>query len=243
VTAKKGTLARLLVDEFDFSADTAGFGVAVTMAEQDSTTLQATALTFEPILPSMQIDHDGYVSSAGSAGDMEQELKAVLGVAGSYVAALLGTDVVGCPAYVLDGTYGAQLNFSSPAAGLLTINGNWGKGRGAHRGYRIFSGAISATGNQAAIDLGSAGSDGGEAYLFVQSITGSASSAQIKAQSSATEGGTYADEATLTFSAVGSFKALMTGTVNRWLRLNTASMGGATAFTVVLIVCVKGVTE
>lgn len=243
MSALKGTKAKLLVDEFDFSGDTAGFGVNITTGEGDSTTLQATAMTSEPLLPSMAIEHNGYISGVGDAGDLEEELWSRLGVGGVYVAALLGTDDAACPAYVKDNTFGANLQIQAPTAALMTINGSWGLGQGGSRGLRIYEGTLSATGNGTAYDLGSAGSNGGEAYLFVRAITGSASSASVKVQSSATEGGTYADEATFTFSAVGGFKVAMSGTVNRWLRINTASLGGATNFTVTLIACVKGVTE
>jgi hypothetical protein len=131
----------------------------------------------------------------------------------------------------------------APAKSLMTLNGAWAKGRGGSRGIRVFSGSISGTGNATSVDLGSAGSNGGKAYLFVQSITGSATNASFKVQSSTTEGGAYADEGTFTVSAVGGYEVTMSGTVNRWVRLNTSSMGGATGFTVVLVVCVSGVTQ
>lgn len=243
MTATKGTDAKLLVDEFDFSADTAGFTVTVAMTEQDCTGLQATAMLYQAILPSTAIEHNGYLRTIGAAGAMEQELKDRLGTGSAYVAALLGTGTAACPAYVLDGTFGSTLNFGAPATGLMTINGAWGKGSGGHRGRRIVEGVLDAVAAGTAYDLGAAGSAGGEAYLFVQDITGTATDAVIKVQSSATEGGTYADEATFTFSAVGGYKAAMTGTINRWLRVNVTDLGGADDFTVVAIVCVDGVTQ
>lgn len=243
MTAIKGTKAKLLVDEFDFSGDTAGFGVTIAIAEQESTGLQAEAMLYQPILPSMKIEHNGYIRAAGEAGDMEQELQARLGVDGALVAALLGTDTAACPAYVLPSTFGQTMNIQAPAQGLLTLNGAWGLGDGGHRGIRIFEGALDATGAETAYDLGAAGSAGGVCYLFVQSITGTATDATVLVESSATEGGTYAEEAEFEFSAVGGYAAAMSGTVNRWVRLNVDDLGGADAFTVVLIVCVKGVTE
>lgn len=243
MTAKKGTLARLLIDEFDFSGDTAGFTVTVAMSEQDSTTLQATAMTYEPILPSIKTEHNGYISGVKDAGTLENELHDRLGVAGSYVATLIGTDVAACPAYVVDGTYGNSMKFATPVAGLMTLDGAWGEARGGHRGYRIFSGELTATGAQTSVDLGAAGADGGECYLFVQAVDGTATNAAIKVQSSATEGGTYADEATFDVDGVGSQKATMTGTVNEWVRVNLTDLGGADGITFVMVVCVKGVTE
>lgn len=242
MAAIKGTLALLLIDEFDFSGDTAGFGVAINMTEEECTALGAAAAEYEPILPSMAIEHNGYVSGVIDAGEFEAELYSRLGVAGSFVAALLGTDVAACPAYVQN-TFGANMQMQAPAKSLMTLNGAWGKGRGGSRGIRVFSGAISGTGNAAAVDLGSAGSNGGKAYLFLQSITGSASNAAFKVQSATTEGGSYSDEGTFTVSAVGGYEVDLSGTVNRWVRLSTSSMGGATGFTAVLVVCVDSVTQ
>lgn len=241
--SKKGTLASLLVDEFDFSGDTAGFTVTVAMSEQDSTTLQATAMTYEPILPSIKLEHNGYITGVSDDGTLENELFDRLGVNGVYVATLIGTDVDACPAYVLDNTFGANMKLAAPVAGLMTLDGAWGEGRGGHRGYRIFSGQLDTTGAQAAVDLGAAGSAGGECYLFVQAITGTATDAAIKVQSSSTENGTYADEATFDVDGVGSQKGAMTGTVNQWARVNLTDLGGADDITFVMIACVKGVTE
>lgn len=241
--AYKGTEAQILVDEFNFSGDTSGVEVKISVSEEESTNLGSTAAEYEPILPMMSIDQNGYLGAVAASDELEAELAARLGNLGSYVAALFATSIAACPAYVKDGTFNANLQIQSPAKGLMTLVGSWAAGPGGSRGIRIFSGQIAATGNEAAVDLGSAGSNGGEAYLFVQEITGSATNASVKVQSATTEGGSYADEATFTFSAVGGFKQAMSGTVNRWVRLNTASLGGATDFTVVLIVCVDGVTQ
>lgn len=239
----KGAEAKLLVDEFDFSGSTSSFDVVNNVTEEVSTTLGATAVTTAPILPSMKITQNGYVSGVADAGTIQKELRDRLGVSGVYVAALLGTSVANCPAFVLGDTFGANMQIQVPVTGLMTLNGAWGMGSGGYQGIRVYEGTLSATGNGTAYDIGSAGSAGGQAFLFVRAITGTATSASVKVQSSATEGGTYADEATLTFSAVGGYAAAMSGTVNRWLRLNCASLGGATNFTVTLIACVEGVTE
>lgn len=243
MTANKGANALLLVDEFDFSSDTATFTVTCAMSEGESTTLGATAVTSEPILPSMKIEHNGYISGVGDPGTLENELYSRLGVAGSYVAALLGVDVTACPAYVLDGTFDANIKIQAQTKNLMTLDGAWGMGRGGDRGIRIFIGTISATGAQTPADLGSAGSNGGTAYLFVQAKTGSPSGATIKVQSATSSGGTYADEGTFTFSGLGAYKLALSGTVDRWLRLNCTSLGGATNFTVMAIVCLNGVTQ
>ena len=242
MTALKGTLTQVLVDEFDFSGDTSDISVSVAMGEQDSTTLQAAAMLSEPLLPAMTIEQNGYFKGTG-AGELEKELWDRLGVAGVYVAALFGTHIAACPAYVKDDTFGQTMQIQTPAAALMTLNGAWAKGQGGSRGLRVYTGTLSAIGEQTAYDFGAAGSAGGEAYLFVQGITGTATNAVILVESSATEGGVYATEATFTFSALGAYKQSMSGTVNRWLRLNVSDLGGADDLTVVLIVCVAGVTE
>ena len=242
MTAIKGTYCQLLVDEFDFSGDTAGISVTNNVTEEEWTTLGADAAEFEPILPSWTVEHDGYITGVSDPGEFEAELYSRLGEAGHFVAALFGTNVAACPAHV-QSTFGASMRIGSPVKGLMTLNGAWAKGQEASGGIRVFSGSISGTGNATSVDLGSAGSNGGKAYLFVQSITGSASNASFKVQSATSEGGSYSDEGTFTVSAVGGYEVNLSGTVNRWVRLSTSSMGGATGFTAVLVVCVNGVTQ
>jgi hypothetical protein len=242
MTAIKGTKTQRLVDEFNFSSETSGFGVTVAMSEQECTNLASTAMAYAAILPSVQIEQSGYVITPAATGTLEAELQARLGVAGSYVAALLGTDTAGCPAYVQN-TFNAAMNITAPATGLMTLVGTWGKGSGGSRGIRIYSGEATTEAATTAVDLGAAGSAGGVCYLFVQDIDGSATDATLIVQSSATEGGTYAAEATFEFSAVGGYAAAMTGTVNRWLRVDVDSLGGADGITFVMIACVDGVTQ
>lgn len=242
MTALKGTLSQLLADEFDFSGDTAGFTVTVGMPEQDATVLTSTAMLYAAILHNMGIEHNGYVQGIATADEMEGELfERITGA--HYVSCLLGTSVVGCPAYTIDSSFVRDLKLGAPVAGLMTINGSWGKGLGGSRGLRIFSGTLDATGTQSSVDFGAAGSAGGECYLHITAKTGTMSDTIILVESSATEGGVYATEATFTVSALGGFKAVMSGTVNRWLRVNLSDLGGADDVTIVVIACVDGVTQ
>ena len=241
--AVKGTLARLLVDQWDFSCETSGIDVTLTMSEEDVTSLCDTAEVNAPTLAAIKIAHNGYIAQLGVVGSLEREMYNRMGVQGVYVAALFGTDVPDCPAYVLDNTFGANMEILAPAKGILTLNGAWGEGDGGHRGIRAYDAVASATGSQLAIDLGAAGVAGGEAFLFVQAITGTAANATIQVQSSTTSGGTYTTLGTFTISAVGSYEVDFAGAVNRWLRLNVTSLGGATGLDMVAVVCVRGVTE
>lgn len=239
--AIKGTYTRILIDEFDFSGVSNSLEVAVSSESFDVTAFQDTGNVFLSGVASGTITQAGYFDG-GAADGFEAEMYARLGsTTGVTVSALFGTQTTGCPAYVLPGTSGRELSISSPVNGIVTLNGTWSEGTGIRRGRRVFGGTISATGAQTAIDFSAAGSAGGSAYLFIQAITGSASSATITVQSSS-DNSTFADEGTFTFSAVGVQTVTMTGAVNRYIRLNCTSLGGATNFTVVGIACVAGVT-
>lgn len=244
MAATRGTYARLLVDEFDFSGETAGFDVTLAISEEDCTVLTSGAAEYTGVLAAISIEHNGYMAVIDVEGAMEKELWERLGVMGSYVAALVGIDVPGHPAYVLDNTFGASMVIAAPATGIITLDGSWGQGKGGHRGIAVHNAQVSATGAQTAFDLGLGGTQGGEAYLFVRAIGGTASGAAISVQHSTTSGGTYTNLGTaFSVSDVGAQKITFAGTVNRWARANVTSLGGATSLTFALIVCSRGVTQ
>ena len=239
--AIKGTYTRILVDQFDFSGVSNSVDVAINSEEFDVTAFQDEGNVFLTGVSGGTITQNGYFDG-GAAGGYEAEVYSRLGsTTGSIVAVLFGTQTTGCPAYVLPGTDAREMTIASPVNGIVTLNGTWGEGSGIRRGRRVFDGTISATGAQTAIDFGAAGSTGGAAYVFVQAITGSASNATIVVQSSSNNS-TFDNEGTATFSAVGVQTVALSGTVNRYIRLNCTSLGGATSFSVVGVVCVNGVT-
>lgn len=239
--ATKGTYTRILVDEYDFSGFNNSVEVAVSSEQFDVTAFQDTGNVFLTGVAGGTITQQGYFGG-GDADGFEAEMYARLGsTTGVTAAVLFGTQTTGCPAYVLPGTSGREMSISSPVNGIITLNGSWGEGTGIKRGYRVYSGTLSATGGQTSVDLGAAGSAGGFAYVFVQAITGTATGATIDIESSSDDS-TFASEGTATFSAVGAQTVTMSGTVNRYIRINATSLGGATNFTVVAVVCVAGVT-
>jgi len=135
------------------------------------------------------------------------------------------------------------MNISGSVGGVIEFKGGWPAGSGLKRGLRLYSGTISATGGVTHIDLGAAGSAGGWVWLFVTGITGTATGADITVQSDTSSGfGTAATEGTFTFSDVGGYQVTMTGTVNRYVRLNCTDLGGATSITVGAVIAVPGVT-
>jgi hypothetical protein len=238
--AVKSQYTRFLIDEHDFSGDSNSLELSLSTDQIDVTAFQDSARQYIGATSGGTLTQGGYFGTGTDA--VETEVYARLGTGSATIAGLFGTDTAACPAYVLPETEANEFAVTAPVGGVVAMNSTWVEGSGIKRGIRIFSGTISATGTQTAVDLASAGSAGGVMYLFVQTITGSATDATIDVESSATEGGTYASEGTATFSAVGSETVAMTGTVNRWLRLNCTSLGGATSFVVVAVACVSGVT-
>jgi hypothetical protein len=241
--ALKGTKSRLYFDQWDFSGETNMFVVNLETSEEEATVLTSGAQEFEPILPMMSIEQNGYISTVGVAGTFERELWNRLATNTAIVACALDIDAAGCPVYVQDTTGQQGIQLATPANGLMTIKGVWAKARGGKRGFELYDGTASATGTQTPIDFAVAGTNGGACYLFVQTIGGTATNASVKVQSATTSGGTYTDVATFTFSAVGAIKQTFVGAVNRWLRLNVISMGGATSFRMMAVACVQGVTQ
>ena len=248
--ATKGRWSRLWVDDFDMSTKTASAEVSMSIGTEEVTAFQATAKEFITTDPESSIKITGYVSNIGNnAGGWEQELHDRFAATNVSQVGLMLADSAsgdgGMPTYVLPLTSADSVKISAPATGVLGIDGSFMAGDvGMKRGVCLWYGAITGTGNKTAYDIGAAGSAGGDIYVWVFSITGTATNASIKVQSATTEGGSYADEGTVTFSATGkATSAAMSGTVNRWLRVNVASMGGATGFTIAVVATVDGVTQ
>jgi hypothetical protein len=241
--AIKGTLARILVDEVDLSCETSSVVMANAISEEDCTTLCSTAAEYAAVLPSMSLEQNGYMSNIDEPGSFEQELYNRMGVQGSIVAALFGIDEVDCPVYILNNTFGATMEISAPATGILTLNGSWGQGRGGRRGYRIADANITATGNQLPVDFVPGGDEGGEAFLFLQDVTGTLGTATITIAHSTNSGGTYTTLGTWTVTELGAYRLAWLGNTERWLRVGVTNMGGTTGLDLVVVACVNGRTQ
>lgn len=246
MTAVKATYTRLLVNQWDFSGVSNSLEVALENAREDVTTFQATGKEFLATDTSGTISQQGYFADA-AAGEFEQEIQDSIDDTDTlYVAALFGTNTEACPAYVARATNTSGMTLAAQTPGVITVSGEWFQGTGIQRGLRVWTGTFSATGAQtspAYIDLGSAGAAGGNAWLFVQTITGSATNATITLESDDNTGFTSAaTECTFTFSAVGAQEQALSGAIDRYLRLNCTSKGGATSFVVVCVAAVSGVT-
>lgn len=253
MAARKGRYTRLLVGSttaaWDFSGVSNSLEVSLDAERLDTTAFQETGATSISGDTSGSITQNGYFQNA-AAGEFEQEMAAAVASTTSlYVAALFGTDTDGCPAYVAPAANAGGLTIGSEVAGLITVQGEWAQGTGLLRGLRVWTGTITATGAQtspAYLDLGAAGAAGGTAWLWVTGVTGTATNAAIVLQSStATNFASPTTRATFTFSSASGRaqqQSMGSGTVDRYLRLNTTGLGGATNFTVTVVAAVRGVT-
>lgn len=238
--AVKGQHTRFLLNEFDFSGSTNQVDVSISLDKLEATPFQSAGKVYVASTPDTTMTVNGYFVT--DTGEIEDEIKAAFDAGTCDAAAVFDTSATKAQTFLLPGAKIVSYNVTAATGSVITISCELASGEGAKHGWRIFSGTISSTGAQTAIDFGSAGSAGGYAYLFVQAITGSATDATIDIESSDAQGGTYASEGTFTFSAVGMQTVAMSGTVNRWLRLNATDLGGATNYTVVGIAAVSGVT-
>lgn len=249
MSGTKGRWSRLWVDDFDLSTKTASAEVSMSMGTEEVTAFQSSGKEFITTDPESSIKLTGYVSDIGNnAGGLEQELADRFAVANTAMVGLMLADsasgAAGMPVYVLPATSVDSMKISAPATGVLGLDGSFMAGTyGMRRGLCLWRGAITATGTKTGIDFGAAGAAGGDVYIWVQSITGSATNATVKVESATTLGGTYADEATVQFSAVGGVSGTMTGAISQFLRIEVTSMGGATGFTIAVVACVDGVTQ
>lgn len=231
----------VLIDEFEVSRQATSLTIETNADAEDSTTFQATGAEFTINVPSPKISLAGFFTGVGSSY-LENELQSRIGSQSSTVAGLLGTATAACPGYVIPSSSPENMQIDAPVAGLITIEGGF-VGSRMYRGIRIAHLTISAIGAQTGVDLGAAGSAGGNVFMFVTAITGTATNADIDIESDSSAGfGTAATEATHTFSAVGATQVSMSGTIGRYVRLNVTDLGGATDFDVVAIACVDGVT-
>ena len=245
----KSRYTRLLVGTdgaggaWDFSSESNKLSVKLAGDRLDDTTFQATGKTAVAGDPEGTITQNGYFTSP-AAGTFDGEMvDAIKNAESLYVAALFGDDVAACPAYVAEKTTAENVAIEGAIGNLITVNGDWGAGTGIVRGLRLASATVSATGAQAYIDLGAAGASTGKAWLWVYSITGTATNATFTVQCDDNTGfSSPTTKGTFTLSAAGVYVVSITGGIDRYVRLNCTSKGGATSFDLAAIVAVTGIT-
>lgn len=235
---------RVLVGGYLLSSQTNSITISTEAERQDTTPFEATGKEYVVMPPESTIDISGYTTvSATDTGTWEKMTRDTFTTADTVTRIYSESSTyTGQPADVLPNAMASTLQMDFPADGVMTLNASFASSSGLRHGICVYSGTISATGATTAIDLGAAGSAGGVAYLHVTTETGTGTNADIDVESATTQGGTYASEGTFTFSGIGDYTLSLSGTVNRWVRLNCTDLGSATSWVVHAIVCVDGVT-
>lgn len=243
----KACNTRIIVGGVDLSGDTNTVGVNIQGRNLTYGVLQDCDERKLPLSPAASIEHNGYYTGPAS-GTIDYVLRQYLAsTTGVHVGVIFDTAATTPFGYVQDTAYNSKYSSQAQTGQLITLSGQWptltGSGNQIVRCYQAYGGAVTATGAKTGIDFGAAGSAGGRAYVFVTSITGSASSATIDVESDSDVAfGTAASEGTATFSAVGCQEIALSGTVNRYVRVNVTSLGGATGFTFYAMVGLSGVS-
>ncbi len=242
--AGNARFTRVLVGGFSLSSQTNSIALNTQAQRQDVTTFEATGKEYAVFSPESTVEIAGYTAfSTTDVGTWEKLATDAFSTADTVSRVFSeSATFTGQPADCLPGAMTNTLNLEFPAAGVMTVKATFGSTTGLRHGLCVYSGTISATGGTTAIDFGAAGTTGGYAYLHVTGITGTATNAEIDVESATTAGGTYASEGTFTFSDIGDYSLAMSGTVNRYIRINPTDLGGATALIVHVIACVDGVT-
>ena len=238
-------LTKILIDKWDFSGDSNSVSGEISVPDLDETTFQAAALLKQPGLPSATIQHAGYFSGYG-AGYIEKELYDRLGSSAAVqLGVVLDTSLANSPCYISRAAWGQQLRVQAQAKELITVEGQWPGMLALKRGLKVYDGTLSAIGAQTSRDFGAGGTAGGDAYIWVKTITGGTTGISVRIEHATSQGGAYSTLGTFAnFTAVGAYTvSLGSGTVNRWLRAYVVGLGGATSFVCVVAAAVNGVTQ
>lgn len=243
----KGKWARFFIGRRDVSAVTASAEIDIGVTNEEVTSFQATAKEYTVTGTESSISLSGYVEVLSTAG-LERTLQSRFGTAlVDHIGVLLQEDGVtelAMPVYVIKDTDPDSMTIAAPATGIMTIDGVFSvREMSIKRGLLLYRGTVTSTGVKSAFDFPAGGTAGGDVFVWVQDITGTATNAELVIASATAEGGTFTNEATITFSDLGSYYAAMTGTVDKRLRLSVNSLGGATNFTIAVVAAITGVTQ
>lgn len=240
--ASSGHLTELFIDGVRLSTGSFSLDLSIDTPQEDATTFQAAAASTVSMLNAATLEQNGYLTPSASPRSLEAKLYASV-AANGVIAALFGTNVDVCPAYVLPDADGSNIKIGAGQK-LMTIGGKWGSGNlGIRRGKRIYQNSFTTTAPLPGADMGSAGSAGGWLHLFVYAFSVSPTNAQIKIQSdSAGNFATAVDHATININDLKAYSVPLTGVIGRYVRLNVLSMGGSSSLTAMAILCLNGVT-
>ena len=239
-----GSKIGVLIDEFNF---TNSFFAATTeraVGELDSTAFGAGAIAAEPGLSSDKLTLRGYYNG-NQAGSIYKKLRERLGAGSvnSLLGILIDTDDVNCVAECNVNGWAKSLKVNLAAPELIAFDFNMFDAISMVRGLVLWRGSVNATVPKQTVDFELAGANGGQVFVFVHDITGTAVNAAIAIETAANYSFTSPIlKTTVLFSGIGGYVVPMTGTTSRFLRANFTNLGGATAINVSVIAAVKGVT-
>lgn len=242
MTAIRGCKTRILIDELDLSLQVSNFNMQNSVAVIAYNTLQVCAGLKLPSLPNGMLNVNGYMDDNGD-DTLAEKIRTALTTEDTYIGFVIeSTPPVGL---VFDGSFVSSSTVDTPLEGLITLASTWEKINERTDGnWIVVSTTLDATGAQTGIDFGSQGTTGGKAFLFVHSITGTATDATIDVESDDNSGFTSeASEGTFTFSDVGVYELTLSGTVDRYIRANLTDLGGADDISFSILVGVNGVTQ
>lgn len=241
----KACYTRVLIDRYDLSGNSNNVELTVDANALEYNVFQNCATQSIPGDPTAQIAHSGYFSA--EVGNLESIFNARLGDAASTwpLGVILGTNQTIPVGYILESTYNGQLKIEAKTKSLITVAGLWQpQGARLYRGYQLWAGTISATGPKTGVDFGAAGAAGGRAWLWFHGQVGTVTNGVIAVESDDNAGFTTAtSRGTFTFSTSGVHHLeIDLATVERYLRINATSLGGATSYNVTVVAGVSGRT-
>ena len=245
MTISRAIYTRIVVDGHKISSETNKAVIKIESDTTEITTFESTAKAYIVNAPKLGIDLGGYLTASTDADTFDAishgalSVPVTVTVVKSAVAAMLGG-----LSYTIPNANAITLSHDVQVAGVMQLQASWGGADAMVRGRCVYGGAaLAATGATTATDTGAQGTNGGIAYVHVTGITGTATNAEIDIESASTQGGSYSSEGTATFSDIGVYPITLTGTIDRWLRINVTDLGGADDVTVTAVVVVWGVTD
>lgn len=244
--AVRGNKAKFFISEIPLSLSVSQINGQNSVNVIAYNVLQTDGTLKIPSINMQNIAINGYMQSS-SADDIRGRAQAALSDTDESITILLGTDQTPTVGQSFSSSFASEFSIETPIDNLLTINAKFENVTDGIYGYCLANEeTVSATGitDTAYVDFGAQGTTGGDVILIVSDITGTATDATVTIESDDNTGFTSAaTEATLQFSAVGVITGSLSGTVDRYIRINVTDLGGATDFAITVIVGINGITQ
>lgn len=237
-----GKASKVLLDEFDLSSFFNSLDVAQTLETAETTSFGSSAKSYIPGLADATLSLSGMFSQDSDGSD--EELSAILGATTTpLVTVLLDAGTIGNSAIVAK-AHETNYAISSPVGDIVSVTADFNASTdatsdlkyGLRSGKALTAGssiAFGSLGNLASVDNAASSANGGMVNLHVTANSISGGATTIKVQHS-TNNSTWADLVTfaaVSASTVTTEQAVVTGTVNRYLRATASTAGSSGAIT------------